>query len=72
MGLLTVESALVATGLAVLLLSSGITYAWTVMEVVLKREGVYAELAPAERNTKLSMIMTVSMACLNVGGARAP
>ena len=69
MGLCSVDGALVAVGLLVLLLSSGITYAWTVLEVVLKREGVYADLTPAERNTRLSTVMTVAMVCLNVGGA---
>lgn len=65
---LRLEHCLVGVGLVVLLLSSGITYAFTALEVVLKREGLYADLTEAERNTKLSAIMTVAMVCVNVGG----
>jgi hypothetical protein len=65
---LSLEGALVGVGLVVLILSSGITYGWTVLETILQKEGLYKHDSKAERNTKLTNIGTVAMVCVNVGG----
>lgn len=68
MGCLSLEGALVGVGLVTLILSSGVTYGWTALEVVLKKDGLYADMSTAERNTKLELIMNVAMVCVNAGG----
>jgi hypothetical protein len=64
----TVQLALVLNGLVVIVLASGITYGFTSLQVVLKREGVYGNLTPTERTDKLSLLSTIAMMCLNIGG----
>ncbi len=67
--MVSVEAALVSVGLVVIILSSGITYGWTALCVVLDREKeLYYYLPKAERTSKRELIMTVAMMCVNVGG----
>ena len=65
---LLVNKLLVGCGLVVLLCASGITFGWTALEVALKRDGIYGNLTPSNRNTKLQLVMTTASCCVSFGG----
>ena len=65
------KAGLVACGLATILLSAGVTFGWTPLEVVLKREGLYSNITAAERDTKLEIVVSLGLFASNFGGVFA-